>query len=92
MFRFNMTQKELERDRKEIGLRYKKARLFLMRSAREIVEASDNTLTLKTIYKFEAGGSSHGDTRIIYKDALQKLGYVFAEDVKDFFNDKIEIK
>ena len=68
-----MKQKELEEQRKIIGLEYKSRRIKLLLSAREIVEASDNTLTLKTIYKFEAGGSSHGDTRVIYEDTLKKL-------------------
>lgn len=68
-----MKQKELEEQRKKIGLEYKSRRIKLLLSAREIVEASDNTLTLKTIYKFENGGSSHGDTRIIYENTIEKL-------------------
>jgi len=68
-----MTQTKLEQERKLIGMGFKIRRLSLFISARELMEASENTLTIATIYKFERGGSSHGDTRVIYEYTIKKL-------------------
>lgn len=69
-----MTQIDVEKLRKEVGMSFKVRRTKLLLSAKDVMEgALPVKISLPTIYAFEKGRSTCGDTRIIYDYVLKQL-------------------
>lgn len=66
-----MTNKELELELKKEGHELRMRRVNMLLSAREIMELSNNTITLPTIYSIEKGNPVSHNSFVIYKHTIE---------------------